>query len=318
MTAIPVDTTAAAKLLGQLERGVLPPESVACALVHQATAVLAKLPTLVEIDLPAGSRLHVVGDLHGQYSELLKVLAVCGWPASRQNYFIFNGDFVDRGNKSVEVMLALLALLAAHPGTVFLNRGNHETQRMNQRYGFYREVLEKYSKTAYVAFLDSFRQLPLATLVNKAALVLHGGLFSHDGVSLADVASIDRRQDDFTQGLAQDLLWSDPTSRPGRFASPRGAGVHFGPDVTKRFCAENGLQCCIRSHEMVPGGYVWQAGAPCVTVFSAANYCGHCGNLGAVCHISPSKEGRLSELDLSFSTFSATDALAHTPPRSRL
>jgi serine/threonine-protein phosphatase 5 len=49
-------------------------------------------------------------------------MLLLGFPNENKMY-IFNGDFVDRGAFGVEVMLILLALHAAMPKRVFLNRG---------------------------------------------------------------------------------------------------------------------------------------------------------------------------------------------------
>eukprot|EP00415_Alexandrium_ostenfeldii_P001380 UN1380 len=173
---------------------------------------------------------------------------------------------------------------------------------MNRVYGFEEEVLEKYSREVFESFQETFCRLPLATVINSSVLVLHGGLFSREGVKLRDLNDIDRKKRDFRGGLAVEMLWSDPSPDNGCRMSPRGAGVLFGPDVAERFCKENGLQCCIRSHEVVQHGYEWQLGHRCVTVFSAANYGGRYGNLGAVCHLAPHEED-LKSLDMSFSTF---------------
>lgn len=81
------------------------------------------------------STLVVCGDLHGQFFDLLYVLDVNGPPSSRTRY-LFNGDFVDRGLQSVEVMLTLLALQVAAPEWVFLNRGNHEDLGVCCLFGF--------------------------------------------------------------------------------------------------------------------------------------------------------------------------------------
>ncbi|OLP98078.1 Serine/threonine-protein phosphatase 5 [Symbiodinium microadriaticum] len=55
-----------------------------------------------------------------RYCELMTILSLCGLPRSGSNMFLFNGDFVDRGTRSVETMLALAAMAVAEPGTVFL------------------------------------------------------------------------------------------------------------------------------------------------------------------------------------------------------
>ena len=68
----------------------------------------------------------------------------------------------------------------------------------------------------------------------------------------------------------------------GFTASPRARGCLFGVDVTERFLAKNNLNLMIRSHEVQDAGYCELHNGACVTVFSAPNYCGRCGNLGAV------------------------------------
>jgi serine/threonine-protein phosphatase 5 len=67
-----------------------------------------------------------------------------------------------------------------------------------------------------------------------------------------------------------------------RFNRARGGGHCFGPDVTRAFLANNGLSFLIRSHEVCMQGVQMLHGGLCATVFSAPNYCGDMGNLGAV------------------------------------
>mmetsp|Transcript_114984 Transcript_114984/g.330256 ORF Transcript_114984/g.330256 Transcript_114984/m.330256 type:complete len:321 (+) Transcript_114984:59-1021(+) len=309
------------QLLARCIKYDLPPDHEVKQLLGQAASHFANLPSLVEANVPAGATLHVIGDIHGQFEELISVLRICGPPAAGRNILLFNGDFVDRGHRSAEVMLVICALALEAKDAVFLNRGNHETRAMNRAYGFEEEAILKYSKSVYESFQAVFVQLPLATLVNQSVLVVHGGLPAADGVKLSDIAAV-QRGGDLLVGVAHDLLWADPTDVDGLHPSPRGGGIRlFGPDVTARFCDDNDLLCCIRSHEVAMGGYAWQRGGRCVTVFSAANYVGRVGNLGAVCHIRPPSGGRIKPGDLSFTTFEGHAELRPSwppAPRSRL
>eukprot|EP00930_Biecheleria_cincta_P067995 TRINITY_DN5500_c0_g1_i1.p1 TRINITY_DN5500_c0_g1~~TRINITY_DN5500_c0_g1_i1.p1 ORF type:complete len:594 (+),score=79.93 TRINITY_DN5500_c0_g1_i1:31-1812(+) len=294
------------RLLESMVRRTLPTQSGAEKIVCAATKRLCKLPCLVEVEVQPGSTIHVVGDIHGQYWGLLHILDVCGEP-SPTNLYLFNGDYVDRGQFSVEVALALLAMFVHAPDYVHLNRGNHESRHMNTIHGFQAEAERKYSPAMFELFCQAFDNMPVATLINRSVLVVHGGLSSQDGVRLEHIAALDhkRQVDEHADRLLLDLLWSDPMDKRGREPSPRGLGVLFGPDVSQRFCQDNNLACVIRSHEMVHEGYKWQLGQRCLTIFSAPNYCDVCGNLGAVCDITP-RQSRVFVDDLRMVTFESS------------
>lgn len=86
---------------------------------------------------------------------------------------------MDRGKKSLEVLLILLTCFIIFPGCVMLNRGNHEDAVMNHRYGFTREVHQKYRHNAdrLLKLIDQvYRHLPLGTLINNKIFVVHGGI----------------------------------------------------------------------------------------------------------------------------------------------
>jgi len=79
-----------------------------------------------------------------------------------------------------------------------------------------------------------------------------------------------------------DLIWGDPRLTNGYGPSYRKSrGIFmFGPDVTDKFCDDNGLKFCIRSHEVKEDG--WKQDHPKLyTVFSAPNYMDVGGNKGA-------------------------------------
>jgi len=248
----------------------------------KAKGYFASQPSLVRANFPQGGKFTVFGDIHGQYYDLLNIFYNVNGLPSETNPCLFNGDFVDRGSFSVEVILTLLAFKLLYPNHVFLNRGNHEAQTMNKVYGFEGEVRAKYTPTAYDLFSELFCCLPLAHVINDKVLVVHGGLFSTEAVSLEDIRKIERLREPPDSGLMCELLWADPQEQPGRAPSKRGVGLSFGPDVTQRFLSYNNLDLLIRSHECKDNGYQVDHGGKCITVFSAPNYCDQIGNKGAI------------------------------------
>lgn len=63
---------------------------------------------------------------------------------------------------------------------------------MNKIYGFEGEVRSKLSDKFVELFAEVFCYLPLAHVINEKIFVVHGGLFSTDGVKLSDIRAIDR------------------------------------------------------------------------------------------------------------------------------
>ncbi|KAL4457690.1 hypothetical protein ABPG75_012555 [Micractinium tetrahymenae] len=258
-------------------RAVLP--APACQqLLRRAEKLLKAEPTLLHVHPPAEAEVAVVGDLHGQFHDLLTILNTVGYP-SASKHFVFDGDFVDRGAWGLEIVLLLAALKVAAPASVALVRGNHESLYCSWVYGFRAEVLAKYGEAenegeaVFSACRTLFSHLPLAAVVAGSTLVLHGGLprappkrvtrrssVSAEAAaavgSLADIAAASKggedpepeRQD---QRLAVDVLWSDPASQPGvqLGARPGDVGILFGPDVTEAFLRDNGLRLILRGHE---------------------------------------------------------------------
>ena len=82
--------------------------------------LIEKEPNLLSLHDPVT----VVGDIHGQFYDFVKLLEVGGNPAKTK--YLFLGDYVDRGSFSCEVVLLLFSLKLNFPKTIYMLRGNHE------------------------------------------------------------------------------------------------------------------------------------------------------------------------------------------------
>ena len=92
-------------------------------------------PMLLELSAP----IKIVGDIHGQYYDLLRIFEYGGFPPSAN--YLFLGDYVDRGIQGIEVCVLLFALKLNFPSNVVLLRGNHESRNMTETFTFRDEVL---------------------------------------------------------------------------------------------------------------------------------------------------------------------------------
>jgi len=224
-----------------------------------------------------------VGDIHGQWHDLLEVFKLSGWPPS--THYLFLGDYVDRGYYSVECVCLVVALKVRYPTQVHLIRGNHESRQITQVYGFYDECLRKYgSPKVWKYFVDLFDFLPLACIVDGRAFCVHGGL-SPTVDTLDKISAIDRHVEVPHEGAICDLIWSDPDDRVGWGVSPRGAGFTFGSAISAEWNRVNGLMLTVRAHQLVMEGYQWTHDSNILTLFSAPNYSYRCGNRAAIMEV---------------------------------
>ncbi|CAN6286340.1 unnamed protein product [Urochloa humidicola] len=243
-----------------------------------AKSVFLRQPNLLELDAP----LTVCGDLHGQFRDLVRILQQEGAPPRRK--YLFLGDYVDRGDQSLETISLLLAYKCRYPEHVFLLRGNHECASVNRVYGFYDDCKRRYTVRLWRAFTDCFNCLPAAALVDGRILCVHGGISPHLR-SLDQIRAMTRPADVPDQGLLCDLLWADPAAQGVQGWGPnddRGVSCVFGADVLAEFMRRHDLDLLCRAHQVVQDGYEFFAGRRLVTVFSAPNYCGEFDNDGAV------------------------------------
>mmetsp|Transcript_11058 Transcript_11058/g.27105 ORF Transcript_11058/g.27105 Transcript_11058/m.27105 type:complete len:323 (+) Transcript_11058:70-1038(+) len=252
------------------------PEDQVCKLCDMAKDILQKEDNVKAVKSPV----IIVGDVHGQFFDLLELFEIGGKPPY-YNY-LFLGDYVDRGYYSLDCVLLLVALKVRYPDRISLTRGNHECRQITQVYGFYDECLRVHgSAKVWMHFTDLFDFLPLAALVDECIFTPHGGL-SPSLDRIEHVQKLDRFVEIPHEGPICDLMWSDPDDRYGWGISPRGAGYTFGQDITETYNHENGLQFIVRAHQLIMEGFQWQHGDGVLTLFSAPNYCYRCGNQAAI------------------------------------
>ena len=245
-------------------------------LIDKSIPLMKEQKMLVELEAP----LHVCGDIHGQYYDLLRIFEHCGYPGE-YNY-LFLGDYVDRGKQSLETVCLLLCYKIKFPEKVTLLRGNHESSVTNRIYGFYDECKRRYNVRIWRSFTDLFNWLPVAAIIDEKILCMHGGL-SPDLKNLQNITDISRPTDIPDTGLLCDLLWSDPDKDCVEYdENDRGVSVIFGEKIVQDFNKKNDLDLIIRAHQVVDDGYEFFAQRQLITIFSAPNYCGEFDNSAGI------------------------------------
>ncbi|NWV41581.1 PPE1 phosphatase, partial [Grantiella picta] len=297
-------------------------------LLSETRRVLKEMPNITHLSTSYSKDITVCGDLHGNLDDLLLIFYKNGLP-SEQNRYVFNGDFVDRGKNSMEILIILFAFLLIYPNDLHLNRGNHEDYIMNLRYGFTKEVSKKYKdhwKQILCLLRDVFSWLPLATIIDSKVLILHGGISDTTDLDFLNALernklkslmrppkSVTDRQEQTKKSIPTtkpskhiasqdilDILWSDPRSQNGCTPNKcRGGGCYFGPDVTAKLFERYNLKMLIRSHEFKPEGYEISHDGKVITIFSASNYYEEGSNRGAYIKLNPELTPRFVQYQVS-------------------
>ncbi|KAI1766676.1 Metallo-dependent phosphatase-like protein [Hypoxylon sp. FL1150] len=282
---------------GKVTKSVCLKNAEIVAICQRARECFLSQPALLELDAPV----KIVGDVHGQYTDLIRMFEMCGFPPTAN--FLFLGDYVDRGKQSLETILLLLCYKLKYPENFFLLRGNHECANVTRVYGFYDECKRRCNVKIWKIFIDCFNTLPIAAIVAGKIFCVHGGLspaLSH----MDDIRNIARPTDVPDYGLLNDLLWSDPADMDADWeANERGVSYCFGKKVITEFLATHDFDLVCRAHMVVEDGYEFFNDRVLVTVFSAPNYCGEFDNWGAVMSVS-------SELLCSFELLKPLDSSA--------
>lgn len=111
-------------------------------IMRRVRTVLSQEPNLVRVD----GKVVIVGDIHGQFYDLVAMLRKLKGRSSTSSKLLFLGDYVDRGNYGPEVALYLFCLKLKSPEDIFLLRGNHESRDMAESFNFREQVLMLYDQ----------------------------------------------------------------------------------------------------------------------------------------------------------------------------
>lgn len=256
---------------------------------EKASEILIKEENVVILYPPVS----LVGDIHGQFYDLLELFEV-GDHIPNTNY-CFLGDYVDRGYYSLETFLLLLTIKVRYPRNITLLRGNHESRGCTLTYGFYNECRNKIGFDVYKYCTNVFDLLPICAIVGQELFCVHAGL-SPQIKSIDEINQFNRKQE--IEGPITDLLWSDPEDDIKNWAvSPRGAGFLFGKDAVKEFNKINSIKCIIRAHQPADP-YYYMFNKRLCSIWGAPNYLYHCGNNAAILEIN-------ENMDRYFNVFEA-------------
>ncbi|KAJ1812508.1 serine/threonine protein phosphatase Pzh1, partial [Coemansia sp. RSA 2598] len=227
---------------GKVTKAVCLRNSEIVAVCQAAREVFLAQPALLQLSAPV----KIVGDIHGQYTDLLRLFDKCGFPPSCN--YLFLGDYVDRGKQSLETILLLMCFKIKFPDNFFLLRGNHECANVTRVYGFYDECKRRCNVKVWKAFMNTFNALPVAAVVANKIFCVHGGL-SPDLVSMDQIRQLARPCDVPDHGVLNDLLWSDPSESAADWEeNERGVSYCFGKSVITDFLRRMDFDLICRAH----------------------------------------------------------------------
>jgi hypothetical protein len=220
------------------------------------------------IEIPSHNVIFV-GDLHGEFDSITSVQKLI--TKYRNHYFVFLGDYADRGPAQIETINLVMALTLSNQDRVLMLRGNHESDDVAQRYGFYTEVTKKFTFEVYSKYLEVFQVLPMASFSPESIFACHGGI--PEGVSsIDDIQRISRLNFNFPDDILFQLAWNDPKEADFRFAANRrgNRAKAFGRTAFQEFSESINIQLMVRAHEVFPDGFKRFFDGKLYSVFSSA------------------------------------------------
>ncbi|RQM27625.1 hypothetical protein B5M09_006786 [Aphanomyces astaci] len=95
----------------------------------------------------------------------------------------------------LQILLSMKSMLQALPSLLRIPLGSDAQAHITVCGDTHGEVKHKYDDVVMNLFSEVFNWLPLAACIESKVLVVHGGLFHQDNVTLADIEKIDRNRE---------------------------------------------------------------------------------------------------------------------------
>jgi hypothetical protein len=231
------------------------------------------------LNLQIPDNLVVVGDLHGDFTSLKKIMYKINYYEylkSESNILIFLGDYIDRGKYSLEVLLFLCSIKSMFPTNIFMLRGNHEAYHRFpfSSFDFLKDLQNKFDdsgKTLYInTMIPFFDSLSGICEINGFSLLVHGGVPVIQDNEFLRNYKFRMSNMNSDQELLQEILWNDPREFTDREwqVSNRGLGKYFGINTTMNWINHTKTKLIIRGHEPCMG-YKFNHNNRVLTLFSS-------------------------------------------------
>ena len=232
-----------------------------------ATECLKKDDMVININTN-GDRLLIASDIHGDFKSLSLVIDEF-LKDPNNTKLLFLGDYVDRGNYSVEVLYTLALLKICYPDRVFLLRGNHESTdgtydnnnvtlwNTNER--GQSELKNKQLADYHSTCVGFFGYLPIAAVVDNTFFCAHGGVNKGVLNNMTVLKDIQRpyviKNDGAHNGwpaesdLAMQIVWSYAKDDIGvEWYDDAISYPCYNLDYVEQFLKNNNLKCLIHGH----------------------------------------------------------------------
>ena len=237
---------------------------------------------LIDLREEPSTRVVVIGDIHCDYYSLTAILlklSVSDYDYFGKAYFVFLGDYLDRGSCLFEPLLLLKDLREILGDRMIMLKGNHESISYDAEKqtlkAFVRpndscECLKQYCNGVpefLKAFAEYYRKLPTYVYLKtrgKNILLTHASIprdiflstfkFDEgDGHIQFETIIPEGERLKKRKAILKDMIWGDPKDYDGKMQVE--GRFEFGRKQFERFYVRNHIDLILRSHEEDSLGY---------------------------------------------------------------